>query len=133
MTIRRTEAQHALAPGLQALPPEAVLARLLDGQRAAAAAVAPALPALAAAADVAARVLRRRRPARLCRRRQLRADGAGRRAGARRHLRHPAPTAPRCCSPAARRRSNSLTGAVEDDAAQAAGDVAAAGLGAGDA
>ena len=52
--ISATEAQHAQAEGLQALPPAEVLARLLDGQRAAAAAVAPAIPALAAAAEAVA-------------------------------------------------------------------------------
>jgi N-acetylmuramic acid 6-phosphate etherase len=49
MSIRRTEAQHELAKGIHAEPPATILARLLDGQRAAAAAVAPALPALEAA------------------------------------------------------------------------------------
>jgi N-acetylmuramic acid 6-phosphate etherase len=55
--ISGTEARHQLGLGLQALPPAEVLARLLDGQRAAAAAVAPAIPALEAAARVAADVL----------------------------------------------------------------------------
>jgi N-acetylmuramic acid 6-phosphate etherase len=49
MTVRRTEAQHELAKGIHSEPPATILARLLDGQRAAAAAVAPALPALEAA------------------------------------------------------------------------------------
>ena len=49
MAIGRTEAQHDQAVGIHALPPEAVLARLLDSQCAAAARVASALPALAAA------------------------------------------------------------------------------------
>jgi N-acetylmuramic acid 6-phosphate etherase len=58
MTDRPTEAQHPKAVGLQALPAEMVLARLLAGQRDAAGAVAPALPALAAAAEVVTRVFR---------------------------------------------------------------------------
>lgn len=58
MTIRRTETQHRDAPGLHALPSEAVLARLLGGQRDAAASVEAAIPAIAAAAEFAAGVLR---------------------------------------------------------------------------
>lgn len=59
MTPRRTETQHRDAPGLQALPPEAALARLHGGQREAVAAVEPALPAIAEAAERAAAVLAR--------------------------------------------------------------------------
>jgi N-acetylmuramic acid 6-phosphate etherase len=54
MTLGRTEAQHELARGIHSAPPAEVLARLLDGQRSAAAAVAPALPALADAAEAVA-------------------------------------------------------------------------------
>jgi N-acetylmuramic acid 6-phosphate etherase len=57
MTPRRTERQHRDAPGLQDQPPEAVLARLLGGQRDAVSTVAPAIPAIAAAAERAAAVL----------------------------------------------------------------------------
>ena len=50
-----------------------------------------AIPAIeAAAAAIAAEAIASRPPPRLCRRRQLGPDGARRRAGARRHLRHPA-------------------------------------------
>lgn len=58
MTGTRTEAQHPQAPGLQDLPPQEVLARLLAGQQAAADAVRPSLPALAEAAERAATALR---------------------------------------------------------------------------
>ena len=54
MTVGRTEAQHEHAKGIHGQPPAIVLARLLESQRAAAAAVAPALPALAAAAEAVA-------------------------------------------------------------------------------
>ena len=57
MAITATEAQHDRAPGIQALPDAEVLARLLDAQRHAAAAVAPAIPALEAAAAAAAEAL----------------------------------------------------------------------------
>ena len=52
-----TEARHDRAVGIQALPPAEVLARLLDAQRQAAAAVAPAIPAIEAAAAAAAAAL----------------------------------------------------------------------------
>lgn len=58
MADTATEARHPRAVGIQSLPPADVLARLLDGQRHAAAAVAPAIPALAAAAEAAAASLR---------------------------------------------------------------------------
>ena len=54
MTGRCTEAQHPRAMGLQDLPPDAILSRLLAGQQAASEAVRPALPPLAAPADFAA-------------------------------------------------------------------------------
>jgi len=57
LAITATEAQHDRAPGIQALPDAEVLARLLDAQRHAAAAVAPAIPALEAAAAAAAEAL----------------------------------------------------------------------------
>ena len=57
MTIGRTEARHEQSAGIHALPPETVLARLLEGQRFAAARVTPALPALAAAAEAVAAAL----------------------------------------------------------------------------
>ncbi|HET9069608.1 MAG TPA: N-acetylmuramic acid 6-phosphate etherase [Amaricoccus sp.] len=57
MAVTATEAQHAEAVGLQALPPTEILARLLEGQMHAAAQVAPAVPAIAAAAEAAARAL----------------------------------------------------------------------------
>jgi N-acetylmuramic acid 6-phosphate etherase len=57
MTTRSTEARHALAAGLQSLPAADALARLLAGQRGAAAHVGPALPAVAAAAEAAAAAL----------------------------------------------------------------------------
>ena len=52
MATRATEARHRHGPGLSAVAPEEALARLLDGQRSALAAVAPALPALAATVGV---------------------------------------------------------------------------------
>ena len=58
MADTATEARHERAVGIQSLPPADVLARLLDGQRHAAAAVAPAIPSLAAAAEAAAASLR---------------------------------------------------------------------------
>jgi N-acetylmuramic acid 6-phosphate etherase len=54
MTVGRTEAQHELAKGIHTAPPTEVLARLLDGQRNAVAAVTPALAALADAAEAVA-------------------------------------------------------------------------------
>lgn len=57
MTLRRTETPHRHAKGLQAMPPRIILARLLEGQQEAAAAVAAALPALEAAAQLAAEAL----------------------------------------------------------------------------
>ena len=132
MTPRRTETQHRDAPGLQDLPPETILARLLAGQREAAGAVAPAIPALAAAAERAARVL-----------------GAGGRlayAGAGSSglmaladaqeipgtYGIPADRLPVLFAGGAAALL-AMTGAVEDDTESAARDVAAAGLGAGDA
>jgi N-acetylmuramic acid 6-phosphate etherase len=57
MIARRTEAPHVDAKGLQSQPPAGVLARLLEGQRSAAATVEAAIPALEAASAVAAEVL----------------------------------------------------------------------------
>jgi N-acetylmuramic acid 6-phosphate etherase len=57
MTGPGTEARHPTADGLQDLPDREILARLLSGQRAAAAAVEAALPALEVAAALAARTL----------------------------------------------------------------------------
>lgn len=54
---RSTEAPHPAAAGLQDLPPEAALTRLLDAQFAAASAVRAAIPALARAATQAADAL----------------------------------------------------------------------------
>jgi N-acetylmuramic acid 6-phosphate etherase len=132
MTVRRTEMQHAMAPGLHALPPEAALARLLDGQGAAIAAVQAALPALAGAADVAARVLQ-----------------AGGRVGyagagssgmiALMDARELAGTfgisadQTPVMMAGGMAALQSLSGAVEDEAAQAADDLAQAGIVAGDA
>jgi N-acetylmuramic acid 6-phosphate etherase len=58
MTDRRTEARHPSAAGLQDLADDAVLSRLLDAQADALAAVRPAFPALAQAAEAGARALR---------------------------------------------------------------------------
>ena len=58
MTLRRTETQHRHAKGLHALPPQAILTRLLESQQEAAAAVAAALPAIEAAAQAAAGALK---------------------------------------------------------------------------
>ena len=126
MATSATEARHALAAGLQSLPAADVLPGCSTAQRAAAAQVAPALPAIAAAADGGGGRARRRPQARLCRRRQLGADGARRRAGARRHLRHRRPSGPRCSSPAAPRRCSRSPDAAEDDTGDAAREVAAA-------
>jgi raffinose/stachyose/melibiose transport system substrate-binding protein len=54
MTTTSTETRHPEAQGLQDRPAEAVLARLLAGQRAAAGAVEAAIPAIAQAAEAAA-------------------------------------------------------------------------------
>lgn len=51
--MRRTETQHRHAPGLHARPPATILARLLDGQQEAAAAVSDAIPSLVTAAEAA--------------------------------------------------------------------------------
>ena len=119
------------AKGLQDQPPGRP--RPADrGQRAAAAAVAAALPALVAAAEAAAAALARRAPARLCRGRQLGADGARRRARAPRHLRPPARRVPVLFAGGAAALL-ATTGAVEDEPTGAAADLDAAGLGAGDA
>jgi N-acetylmuramic acid 6-phosphate etherase len=132
MAARRTEAQHVHARGLQAEAPPTVLARLLDGQRAAAAAVEAALPALADAAAAAAEAL-----------------GAGHRlayAGAGSSglmaladalelagtFGIPADRTPVLFAGGAAALLR-MTGAVEDDAGAAAAEVARAGLGAGDA
>jgi N-acetylmuramic acid 6-phosphate etherase len=132
MTARRTEAQHVHARGLQAEPPLTVLARLLDGQRHAAAAVVPALPAIADAAGAAAAAL-----------------GGGHRlayAGAGSSglmaladalelpgtFGIPAERTPVLFAGGAAALLH-MVGAVEDDAAAAAADVERAALGAGDA
>lgn len=132
MTPRRTETQHRDAPGLQALPPEAVLARLLAGQREAAAAVAEALPTLAKAAERAALVLGAGG--------KLAYAGAG--SSGLMALADaqeipgtygiPADRLPVLFAGGAAALL-AMTGAVEDDTASAARDVAAAGLGTGDA
>jgi N-acetylmuramic acid 6-phosphate etherase len=57
MAARATEAQHPHGRGLSAVAAEVALERLLDGQRTALAAVAPAVPAIAEAAALAARTL----------------------------------------------------------------------------
>lgn len=57
MPTARTETLHPDAPGLQAAPDATILARLLAAQTAATAALQPALPALARAAEAAARAL----------------------------------------------------------------------------
>jgi N-acetylmuramic acid 6-phosphate etherase len=57
MTDRRTEARHSSAAGLQDASPADVLTRLLDAQLDAAAAIRPAIPALARAATAAAAAL----------------------------------------------------------------------------
>jgi len=57
MPQRRTEQQHRAAIGLQALPAAQALTHLIDAQLAAAAAVRAALPQIEAAAALAARVI----------------------------------------------------------------------------
>lgn len=132
MTLRRTETPHRHAQGLQALPPRTILARLLEGQQEAAAAVAAALPAIEAAAQLAAEAL-----------------GAGRRlgyAGAGSSglmaladalelagtFGFPADRTPVLFAGGAEALL-AMTGAVEDDASAALRDLDAAGLSAGDA
>lgn len=57
MDRRSTEDRHPSSHGLQAVPAETALSRLLDAQLDAVAAVRPAVPALSRAADAAARAL----------------------------------------------------------------------------
>ncbi len=58
MGLPATESQHPDARGIDALPADQILRRLLDGQRAAVEAVRSALPALEAGADLMAATLR---------------------------------------------------------------------------
>lgn len=58
MATHTTEAMNEHARGLDALPPRAILSRLLDGQQAAAHAVEAALPAIEKASELAADALR---------------------------------------------------------------------------
>lgn len=132
MTLKRTEASHADAKGLQSLAPAAALARLLDGQRSAVAAVEAALLALDAASIVAADVLSSGR--------RLGYAGAGSSglmaladalelAGT---FGIPPDRTPMIFAGGAAGLLR-LEGAVEDDAAAAEGDMRAAGLAQGDA
>ena len=132
MTARATEAQHPDGRGLQSAPPMVALARLLDGQQSALAAVAPALPAIAAAAGRAAAVLAAGG--------RLAYAGAG--SAGLMALADALELAGTFGIPAERTpvlfaggaaALLAMTGAVEDDRAAAARDLAAAGLGAGDA
>ncbi len=131
MTGRSTEAQHPQARGLQDLPSDAILSRLLAGQQAAAAAVGAALPALEAAAGHAAEALRTGH--------RLAYAGAGSSglmaladalelAGT---FGIPPERTPMLFAGGAEALIR-MAGAVEDDAASAAAEVASAGLGAGD-
>jgi N-acetylmuramic acid 6-phosphate etherase len=132
MTARRTEAQHLQARGLEAAAPLTVLARLLDGQRGAAAAVEPALPAIAEAAALAARTLAAGH--------RLAYAGAG--SSGLMALADALEIAGTFGIPSDRTpvlfaggagSLLALTGGVEDDTDAAARDVSARGLGAGDA
>ena len=132
MTVSGTEARHELGLSLHALPPADVLARLLEGQTQAAAQVAPAIPAIEAAAQAAADVLA--------------ADGRLAYAGAGSSglmalsdalelagtFGIPPERTPMLFAGGADALIR-MTGAVEDDSADAVADVAAAGLGPGDA
>jgi N-acetylmuramic acid 6-phosphate etherase len=132
LTVGGTEARHELGLGLQALPPAEVLAHLLQGQRDAAARVAPAIPALEAAARVAAGVLAAGG--------RLAYAGAGSSglmalsdalelAGT---FGIPPERTPMLFAGGAEALVR-MAGAVEDDSADALADVVAAGLGPGDA
>lgn len=132
MTLRRTETPHRYARGLQALPAQAILTRLLEGQQEAAAAVASALPAIEAAAQAAAAALKAGG--------KLGYAGAGSSglmaladalelAGT---FGIAADRTPALFAGGAEALL-AMTGAVEDESATAAHDVEAAGLGAGDA
>ncbi len=127
-----TEARHPDAEGLQERPAEAVLARLLAGQRAAAGAVEAAIPAIARAADVAAEAIAG--GGRLA---YAGAGSSGLMALADALELHgtfgiPAERTPVLFAGGAAALLT-MTGAVEDVAEDGARDVAAAGLGAGDA
>lgn len=132
MTLRRTETPHRYARGLQALPAQAILTRLLEGQQEAAAAVASALPAIEAAAQAAAAALKAGG--------KLGYAGAGSSglmaladalelAGT---FGIAADRTPALFAGGAEALL-AMTGAVEDETGAAAQDVEAAGLGAGDA
>lgn len=132
MTLRRTETPHRYARGLQALPAQAILTRLLEGQQEAAAAVASALPAIEAAAQAATAALKAGG--------KLGYAGAGSSglmaladalelAGT---FGIAADRTPALFAGGAEALL-AMTGAVEDETGSAAQDVEAAGLGAGDA
>ncbi len=131
MASRPTEDRHPQAMGLQDRPPEVVLGHLLDAQIAAAGAVRAALPAIAAAAELAAATLRADGKLGYC--------GAG--SSGLMALADALELSGTFGIPVARTPMLfaggasallDMKGAVEDDAASAAPDVAAAGLGAGD-
>ncbi len=132
MDQRRTEQQHSLGPGLHRLPGQSVLTAVLQGQQHALTSLTPALPALEQAALLAAKVL-----------------GAGGKLGyagagssglmAMADCLELAGTfgIPPAQTPMLFAGGTAallhMTGGAEDDADQAARDVATAGLGAGDA
>lgn len=130
--MRRTEQQHARATGLQAESPAVVLGRLLEAQREAAAAVGAALPALEAAAERVAAVLAA----------GGRVGYAGAGSSGLMALADAlelagtfgiAPDRTPILFAGGAAALATLTGAVEDDPDAAARDLAASGLGAGDA
>lgn len=132
MAGRRTEQQHPMGPGLHAAPASAILAAVLAGQRQALNSVDAALPALEQAAELAARALTSGG--------KLGYAGAGssglmaladclEMAG----TFGIAPSQTPMLFAGGTAALLHMTGGDEDDAAQAARDVAAAGLGAGDA
>ncbi len=132
MNQRRTEQQHALGPGLHRQPAAAVMSAVLQGQQQALDCLTPALPALVQAADLAAHALQTGG--------KLGYAGAGssglmaladclEMAGT---FGIPPSQTPMLFAGGAAALLH-MVGNVEDDADQAARDVAAAGFGVGDA
>ena len=127
-----TEDKHPSAHGLQAVPADVALSRMLDAQQGAVAAIRPAVPALARAAEIAAGVLKGRH--------RLGYAGAGSSGlmalSDRLELAGTFGIAPERTPMLFAGGTDALShmvGGVEDDLALAGRDLAASGLGAGDA
>lgn len=131
MALRRTEQQHSFGPGLHGRSADDILSAVLQGQQQALSSLNAALPALVAAAELAAKALKSGH--------KLGYAGAGSSglmamadclelAGT---FGIPPAQTPMLFAGGAAALLH-MQGGVEDDAAQAERDVAAAGLGAGD-